>query len=77
MRIVLDTNIYIAAALHNSLAKNVVDFVFENSYIILITSEDILDELSNKLRSKFGWSEERIIFYLNDIKTMSELVRSE
>ena len=75
MKIVLDTNLYIAAALHDGLAKNILEFVFENSSVTLITSKEILEELSNKLSNKFKWSEERISFYLDAINTMSEIVQ--
>ena len=77
MKIVLDTNIFIAAALYEGLAKDVVDFIFENSYTTLVISEKILEELSHKLQSKFNWSEERINYYINDIDAMSEKVQSE
>lgn len=75
MRIILDTNLYIAAALHDGLSKNILEFVFENSSVTLITSKEILEELSDKLSNKFKWSEERINFYLGDISTMSEIVQ--
>lgn len=77
MRVVLDTNIYIAAALYSGLAKDTVDFILENSFITLISSAEILDELAKKLQFKFGWSEERISSYLNDIKSMAEIVQIE
>lgn len=75
MRIVLDTNLYIAAALHDGLAKDILEFVFENNSVTLITSKEILEELSDKLSNKFKWSEERISFYLGDIGAISEIVR--
>lgn len=75
MKIVLDTNIYVAAALHDGLAKEVLEFVFEKSFFTLIISKEILEELSNKLSNKFKWSEERISFYLGDISTLSEIVQ--
>jgi uncharacterized protein len=77
MRIVLDTNIYIAAVLYNGLARTIVDFITENSYIIQITSKQILEELSQKLSVKFGWPPERINLYLTRIKAMSEIVEPE
>ncbi|MBI3290302.1 putative toxin-antitoxin system toxin component, PIN family [Candidatus Microgenomates bacterium] len=76
MRIVLDTNIYIAAALYSGLSKDILEFVFKTNSITLLVSEEILGELSNKLAGKFHWSEERINFYINDIKTMADLIMS-
>lgn len=75
MRIVLDTNIYVAAALSDGLAKKILEFLFENSAVLLITSQKILEELSNKLYSKFHWSQERVNFYLDNIKIVSEIVQ--
>lgn len=75
MRIVLDTNIYIAAALSDGLAKKILEFLFENSAVLLITSQKILEELSDKLCSKFHWSQERVNFYLDDIRIVSEIVQ--
>lgn len=72
MRIVLDTNVYIAAALYEGLAKDVLDFIFETNLITLLVSEEILLELHNKLSVKFHWPEERINFYLEDIEIMAE-----
>lgn len=74
MRVILDTNIYIAAALHDGLSREVLEFVFKNSSITPIVSAEILEELSQKLNKKFHWSEERINFYIDDVKTMSEIV---
>lgn len=75
MKIVLDTNIYVAAALSNGLAKKILEFLFENSAVLLITSQKILEELSNKLSSKFHWSQERVNLYLEDIRIVSEVVQ--
>lgn len=74
MRIVLDTNVYIAAALYEGLAKDVLDFIFETNLITLLVSKEILRELHNKLAVKFHWSEKRINSYLEDIAIMAETV---
>ena len=76
MRIILDTNIYIAAALYKGLAREILDFVFENSLITLIISEEILHELRSKLNVKFHWSDKRINFYLDSIKVVAKAVNS-
>lgn len=74
MKIVLDTNIYIAAALYEGLSREVLDFIFENSSITLFVSEEILQELHDKLDTKFHWSDERINSYLDDIRIMAKLI---
>lgn len=74
MRIVLDTNVFIAAALYNGLAREVLDFIFESDLVTLLVSKGILHELHNKLTAKFNWSEEKVNLYLDDIKIMAEIV---
>ncbi len=75
MRIVLDTNIYIAAAQSSGLAKKVLDVIFENKSLTLVTSIEILQELSDKLLHKFHWIKEKVNSYLKDIIIISQRVR--
>lgn len=73
MRIVFDTNIFIAAALKGQLAENLIDLAVEGE-IVLLTSQDILDELREKLLSKFDRSEGIVDFFIGKIKKVSELI---
>ena len=77
MRIVLDTNIYIAAALHEGFSDYVVGVLAKSVTFTLIISEEILIELEDKLENKFNWSQEDINRYLNKIKKIVELVGIE
>lgn len=75
MRIVLDTNVFIAAALKSGFARDIVEFA--SAYdVILITSEEILDELRDKLFSKFDKSETIIDLFINKIRKSSEIVKT-
>lgn len=77
MRIVLDTNIYIAAALHDSFSALIVEILAEDPDFIIIISEEILNELEEKLRNKFKWLEEDINLYLTSTKKICKLVKIE
>ncbi len=74
MRIVLDTNVYIGAALQGELTEDILEVVVENQDIYLIISEEILLETEQKLQEKFHWSTERIELFLNRIKKIAEIV---
>lgn len=75
MRIVLDTNIYIAVALQGEFSEELVDVVTKSPDITLVTSEEILLELESKLREKFHWAEEDIDLFIAKMKKLSEIVR--
>lgn len=74
MRIVLDTNVYIGAALQGELTEDILEKVVENPDIYLIISEEILLEIERKLQEKFHWSAERIELFLNRIRKLAEIV---
>lgn len=50
MRIVLDTNIYISAAIKSEYAESIIQLAVKTGRVVqIITSEEILDELREKL----------------------------
>lgn len=74
MRIVLDTNIYIAAALNSSgFSEEVLNFAIRANFKIVI-SEEILQEIQSKLTHKFQWPKENIDFFLARIRKITEVV---
>lgn len=73
MRVVLDTNVLIAAALKGEFAESIVEMANEN-LLILVTSEDILNELIVKLHTKFNWQRIDINSFVTIIKEMSSVV---
>lgn len=76
MRVVLDTNILIAAALKSGLAEDILDMAATTSLITVITSAEILEELQKKLSDKFGWSKERINFFVGEFIQIAEIVET-
>ncbi len=74
MRIVLDTNIYIAAAVRSGFSAGVIDMLTEVHDLTAITSEEILIELEDKLQNKFNWSEENVKRILLKIRQIADIV---
>lgn len=74
MRVVLDTNILIAAALKGQLAEDILDMAATTLLITIITSEEILQELQEKLIDKFGWSEDRVNLFVGEFMQIAEIV---
>lgn len=56
LRVVLDTNVYISAALHGRQAETMLELAAANRMVLLI-SPAILAELDRRLVGKLGWSE--------------------
>lgn len=76
MKIVLDTNIYIAVALHGEFAEDIIELVTTNPDITVITSEEILSELQQKLEEKFNWLKEDIDLFITKMRRIAETVKS-
>lgn len=74
MRVVFDTNIFIAAALKGEFAEAVLELAATTDKITLITSEEILTELKQKLMSKFKASETIADYFVAKIRNIAEIV---
>lgn len=75
MKVVLDTNIYIAVALHGEFAENIIDLITSDSDIELIVSEEILSEIRKKLGEKFNWADEDINLFVGKMREISQVVQ--
>lgn len=74
MRVVFDTNVFIAAALKGSFAEEIIDFAATSNLITLVTSSDILAETREKLLNKFSVSEFRVNHFIIIIQSFAEVV---
>ena len=74
MRVVFDTNVYISAAIKSELAENLIELAAKTDFITLLTSEEILDELREKLTSKFERSETITDIFIDRIRKIAELI---
>jgi len=73
LRNVLDTNVYVSAALHGRVADSVLELA-SIRLVSLVTSEIILGELEDKLRNKLRWSIEQSDLFLDVIRDIAEIV---
>ena len=76
LRVVCDTNVYISAALRGEQAEAIIRLATAGT-ITLVVSPAILDELNEKLRTKFGWSEERSGLFLKTVRLIVEVVEPD
>lgn len=74
MRIVLDTNVLIAAALKGGLSEQIIRLAAAGK-LQLIISDEILDELLRKLIQKFAWKEKEAELYTDTLKEIGERVK--
>lgn len=74
MRIVLDTNIYIAAALRSGFSADVLQVIGIVSQFETIISEAILKELREKLQEKFNWPQNNIEQVVERIVKLAQIV---
>lgn len=73
MKIVLDTNVLIAAALKGGLSEQILRLA-TSKHLTLVISEEILLELAEKLTNKFNWKETDVYFYIQTLREISQLV---
>lgn len=76
MRIVLDTNVYIAAALKGGFSEDIIKMA-SNNLVILVCSEDILKELYKKLTEKFQWRNKDAVYFIDTLREVVEIVNIE
>ena len=73
MRIVLDTNVLIAAALKGGLSEQILRLSTSRD-LTLIVSEEIIKELTEKLLTKFAWKEDEASLYIRTVRESAEIV---
>ena len=74
MRIVLDTNVLIAASLKGGFSEEILQISQKSKSTTLICSQEILEELQNKLISKFKWLEYDAKSFANRIRIICQLI---
>ena len=73
MRIVLDTNIYISAAIIGRVCEEILKICRFGSLEVFI-SKDIISEIETKLKDKFFWNEEQIRIFIENIMEFCHIV---
>lgn len=74
MRVVLDTNILIAAALKSGLSEDIIEMAATTHLLTLLASEEILKEFTHKMIAKFKWKQERIAFFVEKLRRIVEII---
>ena len=76
MRVVLDTNVYISAAILGRVCEEIVQICrFSNLEVFI--SKGIISELKDKLSQKFFWRDEQINVFLESILEFCEVIKVE
>ena len=73
MRVVFDTNVYIAAVLRGGFAEDIIALA-DKKVVTLLTSRDILKELENKLLTKFSFTQDQVKVIRKRIQSFSEVI---
>lgn len=74
MRVILDTNVFIAAALKSGLASDILQMAAYTNLITLVVSKEILSEIAEKLQVKFDWQGDRISLFIEYLLEISSIV---
>jgi len=72
MRVVLDTNIFIAAALKGGFSEDIIKMA-ASKIVTIVCSEEILDELHKKLVKKFKWNINDSKFFVDTVREIVEI----
>jgi len=73
LRVVLNTNIYISAAIIGRVCEEILKICLFGSLEVFI-SKDIIIELETKLKDKFFWSEQQIGIFIENILGFCHMV---
>ena len=73
MRIVLDTNIYISAAIIGRVCEEILKICRFGSLEVFI-SKDIIIEIETKLKDKFFWNDQQIRIFIENILEFCHMV---
>ena len=73
MRIVLDTNIYISAAIIGRVCEEILKICRFGNLEVFI-SKDIIIEIETKLKNKFFWNEQQIRIFIENILEFCHMI---
>ncbi|HCG99481.1 MAG TPA: putative toxin-antitoxin system toxin component, PIN family [Actinobacteria bacterium] len=76
LRVVFDSNVYISALLFDGPPRQILELALKHR-VLLIASDDIINETASKLREKFSWPEHRIQQFVRETSRLAELYNPE
>jgi uncharacterized protein len=74
LRVVLDTNVYISAAILGRVCEEIVQTCRFSDLQVFI-SKDIIDEIGDKLSCKFLWQDDQVNVFLESIMEFCQIVK--
>lgn len=77
MRIVFDTNVFIASTLQGGFTENLITTLLDENLITIICSEEILEEVQEKLQKKLHWGKNDARDFSIYIGEISEIVKTK
>lgn len=72
LRVVFDSNVYISALLFDGPPKQILELALKRQ-VILVASDDIINEAAGRLREKFSWPEHRVQQFVRQTSRLAEL----
>ncbi len=73
MRIVLDTNVYISAAILGRVCEEIIQTCRFSNLEVFIT-KDIIEELKDKLSKKFLWGKDQVKLFLESVLEFCNII---
>lgn len=72
LRVVFDSNVYISALLFDGPPRQILELA-QKRQVVLVASDDIINETARKLREKFYWPEHKIQQFVRQTSRLAEL----
>ncbi|KKQ94792.1 MAG: hypothetical protein UT66_C0028G0022 [candidate division CPR2 bacterium GW2011_GWC1_39_9] len=72
LRVVFDTNVYISALLFDGPPRQILELVLKQK-VVLITSDDIINETAKTLKGKFSWPEHKVQQFVRQTSRLAEV----
>lgn len=72
LRVVFDSNVYISAVLFDGPPRQILNAARQKK-IVLVSSDEIINETARKLKEKFLWPEFRVEQFVDQISKVAEI----
>ena len=76
LRVVFDSNVYISALLFDGPPRQVLELALKRQ-VVLIASDQIINETAGKLRDKFSWPDHKVQQFVRETSRLAELYNSK
>lgn len=76
LRVVFDSNVYISALIFKGYPRQILELAIKRK-VILVSSNEIINETSEKLKVKFFWPDYRIQDFIHQISELAHIFKPE